>query len=91
VEEYLGHNKTPPPDPTVGPCLDPSCLESCGGPRGWALSYERGTPVLQGYPPPRTLRYGNTGVSRLCESRNHKKTVQGYLAPTPLDHRMALH
>jgi len=41
VHGYLAHKKTPPPqDPTVGLCLGPY-----GGPRGWAFSYERGTPV----------------------------------------------
>ena len=30
-----------PQDPTAGLCLGPY-----GGPRGWAVSYERGTPVL---------------------------------------------
>ena len=40
---YLAYKKLPPPpkDPIVGLCLGPY-----GGPRGEAVSYERGTPVL---------------------------------------------
>ena len=33
-------NRPPPQDPTIG-----LCPGHYGGPRGWALSYERGTPV----------------------------------------------
>jgi len=41
VQGYLAHKKPQPPkDPTVGLCIGPY-----GGPREFAVSYERGTPV----------------------------------------------
>ena len=40
IQGYLAHNKTPSQDPTVGTRLGPY-----GGPRGWAFSCVRGTPV----------------------------------------------
>ena len=36
-----GETAFAPQDPTVGPCLGPY-----GVPRGWAFSYERGTPDI---------------------------------------------
>jgi hypothetical protein len=41
--KYMGTSlikNAPPEDPTVARCLEP-----CGGPRGGAVSHERGTPV----------------------------------------------
>ena len=40
LQGYLAHKKTHPKDPTAG-----LCLGAYGGPRGVAVSYERGTPV----------------------------------------------
>jgi len=37
LQGYLAHKKQ---DPTVGLCLGPY-----GSPRGWTVSYERGTPL----------------------------------------------
>ena len=39
VEGYLAHKNPPPPGLYL-------CLGPYGGPRGWAISHERGTPVL---------------------------------------------
>jgi len=69
LQGYLVHKKAPPPSTL--------CLGSYGGPRGLGVSYERGTPVLQG-----TQTTCSTRLSLRTASRPEKKRagVQGYLA-----------